>query len=817
MTTNTVSTTLGGRELSIETGRLAKQANGSVLVTFGETTVLACATMGGAREGVDFFPLTVDFELKTYAAGKIPVTFFRREGRPGEKSVLTARLTDRPLRPLFPAGMRNEVQIVVMPLSVDPENSPDALSTLCASAALHLSDIPFGGPVGSVRVGWIDDQPVLNPTYAQMEESSLDLMVAGTADAIMMVEAGAREVSSEVILTALEAGHAAIRELCRIQEELRALAGREKADVGLAADDEELKDRVRQMMAAPWRDALGQPGKQAHYAALDRITSEVLTTLLADETLAPREREIRRYIQDIESEVIRRMILEEGVRADGRDAKTVRPITCEVGLLPQVHGSGLFTRGETQVLTVATLGTLGDRKTIDWLHEQYQTRFFHQYNFPPYSVGETGRLGSPGRREVGHGFLAQRAVEAILPDDESFPYTIRLVSEVLESNGSSSMASACASTLALMDAGVPITRPASGVAMGLLKDGDNYVILTDILGLEDHCGDMDFKVCGTEVGITALQMDIKCSGLTREILAAALGQADEALAHIRAEMATAIAEPRAEISPHAPLIEVVQIDPEKIATVIGPGGKTIRAIQEETGARIDVEQDGRVFVAAPDRDGGRRAADWIRNLTREVKVGEEFEGPVTRIFGFGAMVEVLPGKEGLVHISRLAAERIDRVEDAVHIGDTIRVRVTEIDGQGRVNLERTDIPIVVHLGDEEGRPPRREGDRHPSPRRGRGDRGSDRGGDRGGRGGRGGDRDRGGRGAYGSDRGGQSGDRDRGGRGGYGGERDRDRGDRGGRGGEHGGERPTGGYGYGEPGRPEPRGQRFTDDQPQDE
>ncbi|MBI2298441.1 MAG: polyribonucleotide nucleotidyltransferase, partial [Armatimonadetes bacterium] len=678
MSVTTVSTTLGGRELTIETGRIARQANGSVFIRYGDTTLLACATMGNIREGVDFFPLTIDFEVKTYAAGKIPATFFRREGRPGDRSVLAARMTDRPLRPLFPKGMRNEIQLVIQPLSVDGELAPDCLAGLAASAALHVSDIPFGGPVGSPRVGWIDGEPVINPTYEQLAESRLDLMLAGTADAIMMVEAGAKELPSADVLTALEFGHAAIRELCALQEELR-------------------------MMAGPWRAALGAPGKHGHYDALDQIKRSIMQTLLEDGQLAGREKEIQHYLHEIEAEVVRRMILDEGIRADGRDTRTVRPIDIEIGAIPRVHGSGLFTRGETQVLSITTLGTLGDRKSIDWLTEQGQERYFHQYNFPPYSVGETGRMGNPGRREVGHGALAQRALMAVLPDEETFPYTMRVVSEVLESNGSSSMASVCGSTLSLMDAGVPITRPVSGVAMGLLQEGDRFIVLTDILGLEDHCGDMDFKVCATDEGITALQMDIKCSGLTREVMETALAQADEALAHIRGKLTEAIAEPRGEISQYAPLIEVVTIPIDKIATVIGPGGKMIKEIQAQTGARLDIEQDGRVFIAAPNRDGGRAAADWVRNLTREVAIGEEFEGTVTRIFGFGAMLEILPGKEGLVHISKLAAERIGRVEDVCGIGDTMRVRVTEIDSQGRVNLERLDIPIVVNLGsDEEG-------------------------------------------------------------------------------------------------------------------
>ncbi|NUQ00785.1 MAG: polyribonucleotide nucleotidyltransferase, partial [Armatimonadetes bacterium] len=713
MRVTTVSCMVGDRELTIETGLLAKQANGSVFIRYGDTTALATATLGAARDG-DFFPLTVEFEAKSYAAGKIPVTFFRREGRPGEKSILTARMTDRPLRPLFPEGMTNEVQIVINPMSVDPEVSPDVLSALGASAALHISDIPFAGPVGSVRVGWVDGQPVVNPTTSQMAESKLDLMVAGTADAIVMVEAGADELPAADVLTALEAAHEAIKGICAIQEELRQQVGKPKCELNIPPVDEQLKGSVRAKMAGPWRAALGQPGKEAHYDALAQISAQVLEELTADEALAAREREIKRYIHDIEAEVIRKMIADEGIRADGRDLTTVRPIECGVGVVPRAHGTGLFTRGETQVITFATLGTVGDRKQVDWLFEQHTERYYHHYNFPPYSVGETKRMGSPGRREIGHGKLAERALVPVLPTEDEFPYTMRLVSEVLESNGSSSMASVCGSTLSLMDAGVPIKSPVAGVAMGLLQEDGKNIILTDILGLEDHCGDMDFKVCGTEQGITALQMDIKITGLDRAVLEQALGQAEEALAHIRGKLLETISQPREEISPFAPRIEVIQIDPEKIATLIGPGGKTIKKIQEETGVRIDVEQDGRVFVAAPDGDSGQAAGDWVRALTKEVKVGEEYTGPVTRIFGFGAMVEILPGKEGLVHISKLAAERIGRVEDAVNIGDRIPVRVSEIDDQGRINLERTDIPIIVNMS--EGGDRDRDRDRGPRDR-----------------------------------------------------------------------------------------------------
>jgi len=806
MSVQSVSTQLGELELTLETGRLAKQANGSVLVRCGDMSLLAAVTLGNVREG-DFFPLTVDLEVKTYAAGRIPVTFFRREGRPADRSTLVARMTDRPLRPLFPDGMRNEVQVVLTVLSTDDQNIPDSLAATAASAALTISDIPFAGPVGSVRVGWVEGAPVINPTYEQLKESALDLMVAGTNEAIVMVEAAANEISRDDLLTALEAGHAAIKNLCALQEELRGLCGKAKVEVPLPPQDEALKGKVRELMAGPWRAALGAPGKEHHYSELKRIGDETVAALAADEAYAGREAELKRYCHQVEGEVVRRMVLDEGLRSDGRDLVTVRPICAEVGVLPRLHGTGLFTRGETQVLTVTTLGTVGDRKSLDWLFEQGYERYFHHYNFPPYSVGECKRMGSPGRREIGHGVLAQRALMAVLPTEEEFPYTMRLVSEVLESNGSSSMASVCGSTLSLMDAGVPLKAPVAGVAMGLLQEGDRNVVITDILGLEDHCGDMDFKVCGTANGITALQMDIKCAGLTREVMGAALDQAEAALAHIRACMAETLAAPRESLSPYAPNIEVLKIDPEKIGTVIGPGGKMIKKIQEETGARVDIEQDGRVFIAAPDAAAGKLASDWIRGLTHEASAGEEYEGKVTRIFGFGAMVEILPGKEGLVHISKLAAQRIARVEDAVSIGDTIKVRVAEIDDQGRINLERTDIPIIVNMGDDEGRhnPPPRDRDRD----RDRGGRGGDRGGRGGGgggyRGGGGGGGDRGGRGGGGGYRGGGGGGGDRGG---Y-------RGERGGGDRPQPSNAPHRGYGYGDPAdRPAARGQREGGDAP---
>jgi len=722
---------LAGRRLTIETGRLAKQANGAAVVQYGDTIILATAVLGEAQEGMDFLPLTVDFEARTYAAGKIPMTFYRREGKPSDRSILVARLTDRPLRPLFPEGMRNEVQIIITPLSSDPENSPDVLSPIGASAALSVSDIPFQGPVACVRVGLIEGELALNPTYSQMEHSDLDLVVAGTKEALLMVEAGANEVPEETLLRALEFAHDAIRQIAALQEELVARAGREKAAVELARPEEELLGRVGELAAGPIGELLGRPEKQARHRALEALREEILAQLA--EAYPEREGEIQSAFEKVLKQVVRRMTLEEGRRVDGRRMEEVRPITCEVGLLPRVHGSALFTRGETQVLSVTTLGTVGDEKTIDWLTEDFTSRYMHHYNFLPFCVGEVRPLRGPGRREIGHGALAERALVPVLPEEEEFPYTIRVVSEILESNGSSSMASVCGSSLSLMDAGVPIRSAVAGVAMGLLKENDQYRILTDIEGMEDAYGDMDFKVAGTEKGITALQMDIKIAGLEMDLLAEALEWARRARLFIRDKMLTALPAPRPELSPYAPRITIITIDPDKIGTVIGPGGKTINRITEETGTQIDIEDDGRVYIAAPNEEAGQRARKMIEDLVRDVVVGEEYVGKVTRIMNFGAFVEVLPGKEGLVHISRLSNERVARVEDVVHVGDELTVRVSEIDSQGRINLERVGLPAR----DRRPPSPRRSFYRR-SPER-RSDR---RGGQGGGRGGRSGDRRR---------------------------------------------------------------------------
>lgn len=706
---------LAGRRLTIETGKLAKQANGAALVRYHDTVLLATATMSGPREGLDFFPLLVDFEEKNYAAGQIPVSFFRREGRPGLKSILVARMTDRPLRPLFPVGMRHEVQIVVTPFSADPATIPDVLSPIAASAALAISDIPFAGPIGAVRVGWVNGEFVINPTYAQQQDSLLDLVLAGTKESILMIEAAAAEIPEKTLLEALEVGHQAIRDIVALQEELVRQVGREKAAVDLFLPDENLLARIEESVGPRIRDLLGQPGKLNRYRELEALKNEVKVTLAEegeDEALASMA------FDQVQKKLVRHMTLEEGQRVDGRGPTEIRPIVCEVGLFPRTHGSALFQRGETQALTITTLGSVGDELTTDWLTEDTTSRYIHQYSFPPYSVGEVRPLRGPGRREIGHGTLAERALLPVLPSEEVFPYTIRVVSEILESNGSSSMASVCGSTLSLMDAGVPLTNTVAGVAMGLMIQDGKYCILTDIEGMEDACGDMDFKVAGTDRGITALQMDLKIQGLPRGILEEALAQARKGLLQIRERMMACLSEPRPDISPYAPRISILHINPEKIGTVIGPGGKMINKIQDETGTRIDIEDDGRVFVAAPDPEAGKQACDWILSLVREVAVGEEYTGKVTRIMNFGAFVEILPGQEGLLHISRLSTDRLARVEDTVKVGDELPVRVFEIDGQGRINLERTDLPLP---GQEAGRRPHhsdRSRDRRPTDRRG---------------------------------------------------------------------------------------------------
>lgn len=686
--------TVAGRVLSLETGRLANQAGGAVLVQYGDTCVLVTATSSAKpREGIDFFPLTVDYEERLYSVGKIPGGFIKREGRPTEQAILSGRMIDRPIRPLFPKGYRNDVQIVATVLSVEQDNQPDIASIVGASAALHISDIPFKEPIAGVAVGLIDGEVIINPTQAQSEQSELHLTVAGTAEAVMMVEGGANEVPEEVCLNAIMAGHEQIKEIIKFIEEFR----QEALELGLAKEkrvpdlyeiDPELEQAVRTFATQKIHDSVLTKDKLEREAKLDAVKEEVLAEF--SEEYPENIKDILAVYDTILKETVRKLITVDKIRPDGRALDEIRPVTCEVGLLPRTHGSGLFTRGQTQVLTVTTLGPIGDEQILDGLGVEESKRYMHHYNFPSFSVGETRPSRGPGRREIGHGALAERALLPMIPSEEDFPYTIRLVSEVVESNGSSSMGSVCGSTLSLMDAGVPIKAPVSGIAMGLVKDGEDYSILTDIQGMEDALGDMDFKVAGTEKGVTAIQMDIKIAGLSQDILKDALEQARKGRLFILERMMQAISKPREELSPYAPRIITMTIDPEKIRDVIGPGGKTIKKIIDETGVKIDIEDDGRVFIAAIDGDAGQKALKIIEDLTKDVEVGKIYIGKVQRIMNFGAFVEILPGKEGLVHISHLAEERVGKVEDVVSVGDEILVKVTEIDRQGRVNLSRKE-------------------------------------------------------------------------------------------------------------------------------
>ncbi len=680
---------VGGKEWEIETGKLAKQAGGAVTVRCGETVVLVTATASEQpREEVDFLPLTCDFEERLYAAGKIPGGFFKREGRPTEKAILTSRLMDRPIRPLFPKGFRNEVQVVATTLSADQVHPPDVAAVVGASAALSLSDIPWGGPIGCVRVGLVDGQFVVNPTLQQVEtQSALDLVVAASDDAIIMVECGADEVPESQMLEALQLAHAECRKVVAAIRELTQRAGKPKREVPLAVTDPELAREVREA-AEPLLDAaLRHPDKLTREQRTQEVMNQVAQQLA--ERYPDRKQEVTALLVDLQKELVRRMILQEGVRPDGRTPTQIRPLFIEVGLLPRTHGSALFQRGQTQVLTLCTLGTGEDEQILDDLGIVESKRFMHHYVFPPYSVGEVRPLRGPGRREIGHGALAERALARMIPSEEVFPYTIRLVSEVLESNGSTSMASVCGSTLALMDAGVPIKAPVAGIAMGLITGEDGRMaVLTDIQGIEDAMGDMDFKVAGTRQGITALQMDIKIPGLTGEVLAQALEQARQARLAILDAMLRVLPAPRLELSRHAPRLLTLHIHPDKIREVIGPGGRVINRITAETGVKIDIEQDGRVIIASTDLEAGERAMRMIQEIVREVEVGQTYLGRVTRLTNFGAFVEVLPGKEGLVHISELSDRRVDKVEDVVKVGDKILVKVKEIDSLGRINLTR---------------------------------------------------------------------------------------------------------------------------------
>ena len=678
---------VAGRRLSIETGRVAEQASGAVILRQGDTVVLSTAVMAKEpRAGIDWFPLTCDYEEKLYAAGKIPGAFMRREGRPSETAIIASRLTDRPLRPLFPDGFRLDVQVVSTVLSVDQENDPTILSINGASTALVISNIPFAGPVGAVRMGFLDGKVVVNPSMSRMAESELDLVVAGTADAILMVEAGAKGVSEQTVLEALEMAHTEIKRICAAQVELQQQVGRPKYEFVPATYPHQAVEVVNEYLALRLDKTIYNPDKAARETATDELRKKTIAEL--GDRFPDHADILGKLFDKALKDRVRQRIVEEGVRQDGRGLKDVREITVEVGVLPRTHGSGLFTRGQTQALTIATLGSMSDQQKIDGLTDEKFKRYMHHYNFPPFSVGEARPLRGPGRREIGHGALAERALLPVIPPIEEWPYTMRLVSEILSSNGSTSMASVCGSTLALMDAGVPIKAPVAGIAMGLVSREGKHAVLTDIQGVEDSLGDMDFKVAGTRDGITALQMDIKIKGLTHEILAQALEQAREARLFVLDKMLAVLPRPRSEMSNYAPRITTIMINPDKIRDIIGPGGKMIRKITEETGAQIDVEDDGRVFIAAVDQEGGRRAVEWIKGLTDEVEVGKIFNGKVVRIMPFGAFVEVMPNQDGLVHISKLTDHRVERVEEVCNIGDEIVVKAVEIDSQGRLNLSR---------------------------------------------------------------------------------------------------------------------------------
>ncbi|WP_025679741.1 polyribonucleotide nucleotidyltransferase [Paenibacillus polymyxa] len=680
---------LGGRKLVLETGRLAKQANAAVKVSYGETVVLCTVTASREPKDLDFFPLTVNYEERLYAVGKIPGGFIKREGRPSQKAILSSRLTDRPIRPLFPEGFRNDVQVLNLVMSVDQDCEPEIAAMIGTSAALSISDVPFNGPIGGVAVGRVNGQFVINPDIAQQNASDLYLVVAGTKDAIMMVEAEGDEIPEEVMLEAIMFGHDEIKNIVAVIEQLVQVAGKEKMQVKLHAVDEKVNSEVRAYAADRLVKAVKIAEKHARQEAIDAVNEETVAHFEAQYIETPELlSDVSEVLYDIVKEEVRRLITHDKVRPDGRKLDEIRPIESDTSILPRTHGSGLFTRGQTQALSVCTLGALGDVQILDGIDLEETKRFMHHYNFPPFSVGEARPLRAPGRREIGHGALGERALSKVIPSETEFPYTIRLVSEVLESNGSTSQASICASTLAMMDAGVPIKAPVAGVAMGLIKDGDHVSVLTDIQGMEDHLGDMDFKVAGTAEGVTAIQMDIKIDGIDRKILQDALKQAREGRLFILGKMMEAIQKPREQLSPYAPKIMTMHINPDKIRDVIGAGGKIINKIIEETGVKIDIEQDGRVFIASTNQEMNEKARSIIEGIVKEVVVGEIYIGTVKRIEKFGAFVEILPGKDGLVHISQLSTERVAKVEDVIAIGDTITVKVTEIDQQGRVNLSR---------------------------------------------------------------------------------------------------------------------------------
>lgn len=682
---------INGTKLKLETGKMAKQANGSIMATYGDTSILVTATMSDPRPGVNFLPLMVNYEERIYAIGKIPGSVTRREGRPRDQATLNARLIDRPLRPLFPNGFRHDIQVVATILAVEDDNDPAVVAMNAASAALMISDIPFDGPIAGVRVGLIDGELKINPNEDLSEESDLDLLVAGTEEAVMMVEASANEVSEEIFLDALDLAHEEIKKLAKMQIKMREEVGKEKMEYIPPELPEEYKKQLFEMAEADMRDAVFIELKQEREEAIsnvkDKLYDEFMETL--DEEQAEKfDGLIKDELDNVTKKVFREKVMNDGKRPDGRDLDEVRPVSTEVDLIPRVHGSGLFTRGETQALSVLTLGSTSDEQTIFGLGDDETKRFMHHYNFPPFCVGETSPMHGPGRREIGHGHLGEKAISPVLPGQDEFPYTIRLVSEVLESNGSSSQASICGSIMALMDGGVPISAPVSGIAMGLIKEEDDVAILSDIQGFEDHLGDMDFKVAGTKNGITALQMDIKVTGISKEIMRNALEQAKAGRLHILDKMAEAIAEPRPELSANAPSIKTMKIDPEKIRYVIGPGGKMINKIIDETGAKIDIEDDGTIYVMSDDQKGGEEAQKMIEDLTRDVVVGELYTSTIKKIMNFGAFAEILPGKEGLIHISELADHHVDKVEDIVSVGDEVPVKVIKIDNQDRINLSR---------------------------------------------------------------------------------------------------------------------------------
>lgn len=684
---NRIEMELGGRRLVLETGRLAKQANAAVKVEYGDTVVLCTVTASKEPKDLDFFPLTVNYEERLYAVGKIPGGFIKREGRPSEKAILASRLIDRPIRPLFPEGFRNDVQIVDLVMSVDQDCPPEIAAMIGTSAALTISDVPFNGPIGGVIVGRIDGQFIINPTVEQEEKSDIHLVVSGTKDAIMMVEAEANEVPESVMLEAIMFGHDEIKKIVAKIEEFAAIAAKPKMEVKLHAVDTDVNAAVRAFAKERLVEAIRIPEKHARQDAIDAVNQEATVHFEQLYVETPENMsDVSETLYDIVKEEVRRLITHDKVRPDGRQLEEIRPIDCDTGLLPRTHGSGLFTRGQTQALSICTLGALGDVQILDGLGLEESKRFMHHYNFPPFSVGEARPLRAPGRREIGHGALGERALSKVIPPESEFPYTIRLVSEVIESNGSTSQASICASTLAMMDAGVPIKAPVAGIAMGLIKDGEHFSILSDIQGMEDHLGDMDFKVAGTAEGVTAIQMDIKIDGIDRSILTQALDQARVGRMHILGKMNEVIQTPRESLSQYAPKILTMHINPDKIRDVIGAGGKVVNKIIEETGVKIDIEQDGRIFIASTNAESNERAREIIEGIVKEVVVGEVYTGTVKRVEKFGAFVEVLPGKEGLVHISQLSTERVEKVEDVVNIGDKLEVKVVEIDQQGRINL-----------------------------------------------------------------------------------------------------------------------------------